>query len=94
VASKLVYFVQLRFHSAGDWVTVASATSRASAAAYAGAAFTRARDDVGALAEQVRIVSEQDLRQRHGPDAVTQAYASVAGHAGQPEEAAPGGGEG
>jgi hypothetical protein len=93
VAATLVYFVQLRFHGATSWVSVASATSHASAAAYAGAAFTNARDDSGALADQVRIVSELELRHRHGPDAVKEAYASVATGA-QSEEAKPEGFDG
>jgi hypothetical protein len=87
MATQTVYFVQLRFHGAANWTTVASATSRDSAAAYAGAAFTNARDDSGALAEQIRIVSEPELRHLHGPAAVKAAYASVAagGHSEGPE---------
>ncbi len=85
MATTLVYFVQLRYHGADSWVTVASAASRASAAAYAGAAFTQARDDSGSLADQVRIVSERELRLRHGPDAVKEAYASVSAAEQHPE---------
>jgi hypothetical protein len=45
------FFVQLPFQHAAERVTVASATARPSAAAYAGAAFLNARDESGRAAE-------------------------------------------
>lgn len=80
VGSETRFFVQLRFAHAMGWVTVASAETRESAAAYAGAAFVNARDESDHVASQVRIVTEAELRGTRGGEAVSEALASIARH--------------
>lgn len=81
MGSESRYFVQLRFR--GGWVTVAVATTRQSAATYAGAAFFNARDESRRQAVEVRIVSEEQLRGARGAKAVDEALAAIA-QQGQP----------
>jgi hypothetical protein len=80
VGSDTRYFVQLRFPKAAGWTTVAVASTRQSAAAYAGAAFLNARDDAQNQAVEVRIVSEEQLLSRQGAVGVDAALNSLAEH--------------
>lgn len=62
------FLVQLRFPGDRSWVTVAVAETRAIAATYGAAAYANATNQRGAHPNQVRIVSEEQLRRAGATD--------------------------
>jgi hypothetical protein len=71
------FYVQVRYPHGERWETVAVSAHRGVAASLAGDMYRDLRDDAGRSPVQVRIASDQKLRQAGGEGAVRQAAADL-----------------
>jgi hypothetical protein len=71
------FHVQVRYPHGERWETVAVSAHRGVAASLAGDMYRDLRDDAGRSPVQVRIASDQKLRQAGGDGAVRQAAADL-----------------